>query len=330
VIVRPRITLTLLMWVMASVTEYVQAQDPNSITDYLKSTGRDSSFASRSDEYQKLHPEVRYRGTAAQNRELLGVLRLGEIIQSESAQPTFTLHVSPRAIEELMQNEVAEQIAASPKLASNTNSFSWIESLLGKEINGITRLRGTTKVLEKSEKALRNSMDGDPIRSFSEPINQARQKARDYNRTLREWKNRDTTDWLGAPPTSGEFTKSANEQAASWLANHAEWVHEVGTVCSAANAAVNGVRAWDSLDGKRVLSSVSALDTEAKNETMRELTKCQELAKEVEPQIRRALETQRSFNRDFFGPIEKSPPTDSSSRKISDRDSAKVENWWRN
>lgn len=320
--------ITMMIWTAASTVGFAQHTNPNSIVDYLKSMDRDSTFAGRSAEFKKLHPNVEYKGTPEQNRELLSVMRIQSVLQTSSAGPAYTPHSSERETEELLQKEVAEQIAVSPKLASNTNSIGEIGSLLGKQASK-NRLSATWKILKGTAKTLPKAASDDPIRSFSEPINQVRQKAQEFNRELIEWKHRNSNDWIAAPPTSGILTKAASDEAANWLSNHADRTREVGALCEAAKTSVKAVQAWDSLDRKRDLTTISALDSEAKAETVRELTKCQELASQIEPQIRQAADAQRDFGRGFLKPLEESYSS-GSLRKDPALDPNKFGSWWNN
>lgn len=61
----------------------------NSLVDYLKSVGKDSSFAARK-QYAALYGISGYSGTAAQNTQLLNLMRGGSVPAASSYYPAFS------------------------------------------------------------------------------------------------------------------------------------------------------------------------------------------------------------------------------------------------
>lgn len=302
-----------------------EPQKTASIVDYYKSTGRDPSFAQREADFQKLYPNEKFNGSASQNEKQLRAIRFIDVLESQAAEPRSTKHPPLQMLTESQLKRTSQQLATSPKLASANGNSSIEAGLLARPASGVSRVKDSLKIMKEATDALPNALSGDPIRSFSEPINDVREKARLFNRELVDSKKKSLNDWLAASPTAGTLSPEAAQESERWLAEKAEHVHQMGTACRASCEAVKKLQVWDKLDRRRKFSTLSLLDDEAKRETVTELEKCSKLAAEVEPNIREAAEAQRTINRNFWRVAPE--PSDTSEQK--EDVSRKERSWWK-
>lgn len=88
------------------------ADDPNSVSDYYRATGRDPSFQQRVDDFNKLRPSERYTGSAEQNTFLNKSLRFGDQLAAQG-EPTMGLFRSPE------QSKQRENTSLNSRNANN-------------------------------------------------------------------------------------------------------------------------------------------------------------------------------------------------------------------
>jgi hypothetical protein len=90
-----RLSLLLIIVSQAAlVCQQTLGQDPHSVVDYLRSTGRATDFESRRQMFQQVVGDQDYIGNAGQNQRLHGILKVGDMFQDSQIQSLGMLPAS--------------------------------------------------------------------------------------------------------------------------------------------------------------------------------------------------------------------------------------------
>jgi hypothetical protein len=105
-------------------------QDPDSVADYMSETDRDASFDGRAEMYSELFPGGgEYEGSAAQNEQMLGVLRTGDHFAAQG-EPAFGVFGADDAVN--YSGEPNEPVFCTPYTDSDASTLArWGDDVVG-------------------------------------------------------------------------------------------------------------------------------------------------------------------------------------------------------